>query len=307
MPLSDVAASPLLVNGAYSSVPGARKLYVRATPMDLSPIPDTARYTTLAAALAACRSGAGDEIHVLPGHSESVAATGGLTGLVAGTRIIGWGQGDAMPTFRWTAAAANWNLNVSGVEISGLRLRLEGFDGVTSAIDVTAADCAIFGCDIETTSGANNRAAIALSVSNAAANRFRFYKNVVRGTAAGASTDCILISAAVSGCEISENKFFATGAVANGLIRITAAALNTLIAKNVLANITALSAACINVGNVAATGLITDNRLSCLDTGAFGAGDGITFGAASLVRVMQNFWANDPNVKGIEAPTTADT
>lgn len=307
MPLFDVPASPLLVNGAYTSVPGARKLYVRSTPMDLSPIPDTSRFSTLAAALAQCRAGAGDEVHVLPGHSETVAAAGALSAAVAGTRIIGWGLGTAMPEFRFTAAAANMTLAVSGLEISGLRLRLEGFNGVTSAINVTAPDCAIYGCDIETTSGAANRAVIALDVSNAAAHRFKFFRNRVRGTAAGASTDCILISAAVSNTEITDNVIFATGAAANGVIRVTAAALDTLIARNVLANITAASSACINIGNVAATGLITDNRLSNLDTGAFGAGDGITFGAASLFRVMQNFWANDPSVKGIEAPTTADT
>ncbi len=306
MPLFDIPASPLLTNGAYTSVPGARKVYVRSTPMDLSPVPDTARFSTLAAALAHCRPGAGDEIHILPGHSENVAAAGGLSGLAAGTRIIGWGLGAAMPEFRWTAAAANWDLNVSGVEISGLRLRLEGFNGVTSAINVTAADCAIFGCDLETTSGASNRAVIALNVSGASAHRFKLLRNRIRGTAAGASTDCILISAACSNTEIADNVIFATGSTTNGVIRITAAALDTLIARNALANITAASVACINIGNVAATGLITDNRLSNLDTGAFGAGDGITFGAASLFRVMQNFWANDPSVKGIEVPTTAD-
>src|SRR5262245_22829772 len=48
---------------------------------------------TLAQALPYVRSGKGDTIVCLPGHTENVTTGTALTGLKAGTRIIGMGHG----------------------------------------------------------------------------------------------------------------------------------------------------------------------------------------------------------------------
>src|SRR5512134_820284 len=61
------------------------------------------RVASISAALARCKSGRGDIILVMPGHTENAAA---LTGLVAGTKIIGMGHGSNRPTITWAATGS---------------------------------------------------------------------------------------------------------------------------------------------------------------------------------------------------------
>jgi hypothetical protein len=181
--------------------------------------------TTLAQALSRVRSGQGDTILVLPGHSESVVDNTMLNNLVPGTRVIGVGQGGSMPTFRWTATGAQWIMNDADVTFAGLRLRLEGAV-VVLAIDVSAADNIITECDIETSSGAANLATVALRAS-AGATRFLVDSCRVRGVAAGTSTDLILINAAVDAPTLRGIRGLAPST--NGLFRTAAAVTNMLV------------------------------------------------------------------------------
>src|SRR5688572_24258964 len=128
---------------------GANIVYLRSTgPADYAPPALTGRIVpTLAAALRQCRSGRADTVLVLPGHSESVADATMLDNLVSGTRIIGYGRGSMQPVFRWTATASQWILNDADVLIRGLRLRMEGANGVVKALAWTGADCRIEACD----------------------------------------------------------------------------------------------------------------------------------------------------------------
>jgi hypothetical protein len=161
--------------------PGGNVIYVRSTaPDDFDPPGVTARVvTTLAVALQTCRANRGDTVVVLPGHSENVADALMLTNLKAGTRIIGLGWGADMPTFRWTATTSQWPITVNNVLIQGLRLRLEGANGVVKAIAITGTDTTIKGCDIEMASGTTAKATIGIEVGSGAlrtniiANRFR--------------------------------------------------------------------------------------------------------------------------------------
>src|SRR5690348_2323963 len=59
--------------------------------------------TTLQAGLNECRSGMGDIVVVLPGHSETVTSTS-FTGVI-GARVIGMGDisRDDAPTFTWSS------------------------------------------------------------------------------------------------------------------------------------------------------------------------------------------------------------
>lgn len=260
--------------------------------------------TTLAAALLRVRSGLGDTIFVLPGHSESVVDATMLTNLVAGTRILGVGTGGNQPVFRWTAAAAQWLINKADVVIAGLRLRLEGFNGVTVAIDATAADVAVLENDVELSSGAANLATVGLRLS-AGADRFYFARNRVRGVAAGVSTDGILINAVVANPTIVDNQMHAAASAANGLVRVAAvAALGIYIARNDIYNVAAASTACIAFGAAANDGMCSYNNLGTLNNGTASA-QGITFGAGSLVKAFQNFCSDEPQKSGILAPGPA--
>ena len=288
--------------------PGARVVYVRSTGyQDGDPIDLAGRTVpTLAAGLLECRSGLGDFVIVLPGHSESVTDATMLTNLVAATRIIGIGAGAMMPVFRWTAAAAQWLISVNDVVITGLRLRLEGFNGVTKAIAVTGNDVSIVGNDIETGSGASNKATIAVEVGTGAAGgtRFNFCTNRVRGTAAGASTNILLVSNAADGINICDNDMIAAATTTNGLINVQSAATSILIKRNTIENTVASSVAGINFANVAVDGSCEDNKITVKNATTITQGTtGITVGGTNnLVGFFNNFTTNSVNASGLLTP-----
>lgn len=257
---------------------------------------------TLSAALGRVRAGRGDTVIVLPGHSESVVDALMLTNLVAGTKIIGVGRGSNMPVFRWTATGSQWPITVADVQISGLRLRLEGANGVVKAIVCTAADCLISGCDIETSSGAANLATIAVEFG-AGAHRCEFIQNQVRGVAAGVCTDIVKVVGTPDLLRITDNEMFAAATSATGLIHVTTVATNLRIMRNIIANLTAASIAAIGIDNVAATGMVSDCYVSVLATGAHTSNtSGIAMGAAALLRAFQCFSSNDARASGLLQP-----
>lgn len=258
---------------------------------------------TLAAGLARVRAGLGDSVVVLPGHSESVTDGTTFSGsLVAGTRIVGFGRGSAMPTFRWTATASQWAVSVADVTISGLRLRLEGANGVVKAINVTGADFGLYNCDIEVASGASNKATIALELGTAA-DRFDVSNNVFRGTATHNVTDGILIAGVSSNGRISDNEMVFSATAANGNIRVSAAALGLKILRNIMYNTHTASTACFAVGAVAADGLLADNYAGTVNNGT-NANQNFILGATCLIRCFQNFGTDEPRTTGVVIPGT---
>jgi hypothetical protein len=289
--------------------PGSRiAAYVRSTGVQIGddPFLNSNLVSTLAAGVARARAGLGDTVVVLPGHTESVTDATMLSGLVAGTRIMGFGRGSNMPVFRWTATAAQWALSVADVTIQGLRLRLEGANGVVKAINVTGADCGIYGCDIEVSSGAANLATIALEVG-VGATRFELVGNLLRGVAAGVATDGVKVVSTNQGIRIEDNEMAFATTTTNGLVHFTTAALDTRVARNLMLNSTAVSVACIVYDNVAVTGVCADNRIAVLSTGAHTANvTGITTGASTLVRFFENYSSNDLRTSGLLVPA-ADT
>ncbi len=286
--------------------PSGRVIYVRSTGVQTGDTPEIAKrlLPTLAAALARCRSGLGDTVVCLPGHSESVTDATMLTNLVAGTRVVGVGTGSMTPTFRWTATASQWAINKADCSFRGLRLRLEGA-AVVKAINITGANCALIDNDIEIGSTVTtNVAAIAVEVGTGA-DGCAIAKNRFRSTATSASTDCVLIvGTAVDRVSVIDNVMMASTTTANGLIRCTAAATNLYIARNAIYNSIAASVAGINFSNVAATGVCADNYITVLSTGAVSAGvTGITVGGTNnLVGFFNNLTVNDPNKSGLLTP-----
>lgn len=290
--------------------PGGRvAAYVRSTGLqdqDDSAVQNNL-VATLSAGLARCRSGLGDTVMILPGHSESVTDNAMLTNLVAGTRIIGCGVGGNMPVFRWTATASQWVLNKADVYITGLRLRLEGANGVVKALAITGADNVITACDIETASGATAKATICIELG-AGSTRAQIVGNTFRGTATHNATDGILISSAVSDVNITDNDMQFSATAGNGLIRVNVAALSLRIGRNYMANTHTSSTSCITFGAFASSGNCYNNHCNVLATGAQTAGTtGIDVSAgSSLVRFFNNYVCNDPRVSGILQPA-ADT
>lgn len=298
--------------------PGGNVFYVRSTgAADFDP-PGLAQKpieTTLGAALAHCRANKGDTVVCLPGHSESVAAAGFLANLVAGVRIVGIGHGSMQPTFRWTATAGNWAIDDANTSFINLKLRLEGANGVTEAITVTAADVTIQGCDIETSSGASNKVTSGINVSTGA-NRFKLMNNTFRGTAAGMPTTIVKVSAAVDGVRILNNDMACGASATNGLITVTAAATNLKIEKNSLDTLATAGGStyyCISVGSsIAAHGVVAYNTLTSLsgtntgwDAGTGATHGGIHPGTTANVRCVQNYYAGKALLSGLLSPASS--
>lgn len=287
---------------------GANVIYVRSTgPQSADPPALTGKIVaTLAAGIAQCRSGLYDTVVCLPGHSESVSTSTMLSSLVAGTRIVGVGRGGNMPAFRWTATGSQWAISVADVLISGLRLRLEGANGVVKAINVTGADFRMQACDVEVASGAALKATIAVEIGTGA-TRAEIIGNRFRGSATHNVTDGVLVAAAVDGVTITDNVMQFSATAANGNIRVGAvAATNLDISRNRLANSHTASTACIALGAAAMTGICSDNRMSTINDGTANA-QGITVGAGCLVRFFENYSSDEAVKSGVITPAVVAT
>lgn len=263
---------------------------------------------TLAAGLARVRSGLGDSVVVLPGHSESVTDATMLDNLVPGTRIVGFGRGSAMPTFRWTATGSQWVLNDADVVIQGLRLRLEGANGVVKAIVSTAADIGIYGCDIEVASGASNKATIALEIG-AASHRFELIGNVFRGTATHNVTDGVKIVGVSDQIRIEDNEMVFSATAGNGLIHFTGAATGIKVLRNILDNsMTSSTATMLFDATIVVTGVVADNYCSILTDGTANA-TGVVFTATSgtTAKFFQNFCSDEVRRSGVLSPVVVST
>jgi len=288
--------------------PGARVTYVRSTgTQDGDPAELNGRILpTLAAGLAGCRSGLNDWVLVLPGHSESVVDATMLDNLAPGTNILGLGKGSNMPVFRWTATGSQWVINDADVMIAGLRLRMEGANGVVKAVAVTAADVRITDCDVELASGAALKATIGIE-AGAGATRFSFDNNKVRGTATHNVTDGVLVAAAVDGVNISDNFMMASATAANGLVRFSAAATGIRFSNNTIINTMTSSVVAAALGSAAVTGSVERNLLGHEAVATITSGtNGVSFSGTVAVRFFDN-WICDAAGGAIGSIPTAVT
>ena len=66
----------------------------------------TAPFSTLAYAFSSDVLASGDTVYVLPGHTETIIAAGGIAADIAGVKVIGLGEGSKRPTFSFTTDTA---------------------------------------------------------------------------------------------------------------------------------------------------------------------------------------------------------
>lgn len=223
----------------------------------------------LNSALLRVRSGLADFVYVLPGHSENISTADQMSGLRAGTKIIGVGHGDLRPKFTWTATAASFLFDQANVELSNCILNMASAANagvtVTTPITVSAAGCAIRGCRINFGDDANDKVGQAINTT-ADADDFVFEGNECYGaTAAECETFLNLIGTdrvRIVGNYISG----ATSAVAVGLIRVeTTAPKDIYIGGNYVANNKAASVQAITL-LASTTGFMGhQNHLAVLD------------------------------------------
>jgi hypothetical protein len=192
-----------------------------------------------------------------------------MSNLVAGTKIIGCGDGDHVGTFTWTAAAATFLLDIANVTLENLILNFDPGAGtvtVAAPITVSAAGCAIVRCRIRSGTDANSLVTIGVTTT-AGADRFRFLNNVVFGATAAASTTFLRLVGG-DAADIAGNRIdVATTADGVGVIQsLTTAPTNTRIRGNMLRNSRATSTAALTP-MAAQTGEISENFLEIMGAG----------------------------------------
>lgn len=114
--------------------------------------PDTP-FASMDYATGQCTANNGDVVYVLPGHTESVTAAGGLDLDVAGVTYIGMGHGDVRPTIDFTTVVGA-DMDVDAADIIMFNfLFTGGIDALTGPIDVNSDDFALIGCEYRDVTG----------------------------------------------------------------------------------------------------------------------------------------------------------
>lgn len=257
--------------------------------------------TTLSAALARVRSGMGDTIVALPGHTENVTTT---PTWVAGTHLMGIPLGSAAPTFTWTATDSQWAINVANVSVSGCRLNVAGADGIVKGILVTGTNCTFKNNVFLSATGAALKAAIMFEAGTGA-NELQILGNKVFGTTSHNSNDIFHIAAAISNWEFSWNKCICSSTAATkGILHVAAAALGGVVSHNMLYNTHTSALAAIYLADVASDGHCYNNAIGVkVGTGTAPASTGIILaGTNTLWTFNENYSAPTKNLSGDIAP-----
>jgi hypothetical protein len=105
-------------------------------------------FATIDYAIGKCTASNGDIIYVAPGHTETIAAAGGITADVAGISIIGLGNASNRPLITLgTATTATFLVSATDVRIKNLRFAV-GVDSLVKIINVAANYCTIEDCEL---------------------------------------------------------------------------------------------------------------------------------------------------------------
>jgi hypothetical protein len=281
---------PMDLGTVYACPPGGQVYFVRGDGSSVTtysydpPQLQNRLSASVQKALSYCVAGRGDVVAVLPGHTESIAAADGWSNLVSGVRIVGLGQGTRRPTITWTAAASTVLLDQAGCSIENMILNMDPGTGtvtVAAPITISAAGCAIKGCQIRMGTDANAKVTIGITTT-AAADDLSIIGNEIYGATAAECTTMIQLVGADRLKFCGNTIAGATSSVNVGVIRfLTTASTFIKMLGNVVRNNKAASVEAITgmagisgeVDDLFMTTLANDNLANCFSTPA-----SLTFG-----------------------------
>lgn len=87
---------------------------------------------------------AGDTVYVMPGHTETIAAAGGITQDIAGVKVVGLGWGAMRPTFTWSATDSTWAISAANSVVENIRVT-SSVNELVTMFNITGADWRIGG------------------------------------------------------------------------------------------------------------------------------------------------------------------
>jgi hypothetical protein len=269
--------------------------------------------STIGAGLKRCRSGKGDVVFVLPGHTESVSSADFFSDLVAGTQLIALGRPGASnnPTLTWTATASTFLLDVADVTVMGFNMNMAGINDVVAPITFSAAGCALIGNFITLQDAAASAGAVTpITVASGANNCVIAGNKMLSDDAGEPQTNVISITGAVDNLEIAGNRINCTLASATaGIVQVGAAATNLDIHDNLFYN-TVEDGICIRVADTfAATGWVYRNFGKTIDAGGTVANTAklVSFEGTteSLLGCFENYATDEATASGVISPAGA--
>ncbi len=212
---------PVMGSGNIPTTTG-RYLFVSSTAgsNDNTGLSPAQAKATIVGAQTAANADKGDVIVVMPLHAEALTGAAAITISKSGLYIVGLGQGADRPTLTWTTAIGA-QMIVSGAQVTfdNFVFDFTGFDAITAAISVTAADVSFVNSTFITNSGTIG---VVLGILTAAtATRFRFENNFCFGPATNSGTTTTAVIKHEVGTDyIIRNNYF-TGKMTQAILNAT--------------------------------------------------------------------------------------
>lgn len=218
-------------------------------------------FATLAFAITKCVTAKGDNIVLLPGHVETVAAAADVTfANKAGINVIGVGKGSLRPTVNFTATGSTFLANAANLYFENI-LFTGGVDAVVSCVVVSAADVWFNNCEYRDVTGE----CTAFLLTTATADRLKI-TNLTYDGAVGAGT--VAGIAIVGGDRILIDGVDADGNFSTGFIDIRTTLTTDIRVRNINAR-TRNAADAIMVDTITgSTGVIGPNLYARLQDNA---------------------------------------
>lgn len=222
-----------------------------------------APFSTIDAAISACEADNDDCVLVMPDHTESITGAAGIAQDVAGVRVIGLGVGRNRPRVTFTTAdAASWDVSAARCSIENMVL-INGRDGQTAMVNVTAADCVIDGCEFML--GDSSTQAVLGILTTANGTRLTVKRCHMHGSVDAGVTSAIHLvggDAHIIEDNVIVGAFATTGCIGNA----TTASTMIAIRRNHLLNRTADGNNKLIVLHASTTGLIVHNAGGIIDS-----------------------------------------
>jgi hypothetical protein len=253
-------------------------------------------FATIDYAIGKCTANKGDVIVVMPGHTETIAAAGGITADVAGVTIIGLGFGSLRPTITWSAVASTFAISAANVTLSNILCKIS-IDEVVSMFNVTGANCLMDRVDLQPY-GALGVTGQAIQFAIVAGDYFTLQNSKHYQYTAANTLQVWIDLNAVTAPRILNNTAMITAkaATTSHWIGTTAAPNQVEIVGNRVLFLGATITGVITCAT-GTTGIISDNRL--------GSGTSVATATAIVADaafVFENYWIDDAAASGILTP-----
>ena len=247
---------------------------------------------TIDEAIGRCTANKGDHIIVMPGHTETISAAGGIAADVAGVTIIGLGVGSNRPTITFSAVASTFAISAADVTVKNIRVTCTA--ATTKMFNITAAGVTLDAVDYVEGSGIP----LQFVLTTNAADQLTIKNCYHRAVTAGASAQLWIQLVGTDDTRILDNTFIL--ALQNGAtcaaINATTAVVSCVIARNVILQTGGTTQVSAILLVAASTGFVTDNRVAAAVTTLAG-----TVALASAYG-CENYTLNTANKSGIIDP-----